>query len=145
MLKPNVSYETVEGYKYKTNEGGAITEVEGTLKLGEGNRNLYAQRIAGGDYRLPDDDGGHLIASQFLGSGELDNLVPMNSQLNRSGGKWYNMEQDWASTLKEGKEVKVKIEPVYEGDNLRPISFEIEYTIEGMKTKFIEILNQTGG
>ncbi|QLY82307.1 DNA/RNA non-specific endonuclease [Clostridium intestinale] len=145
VLKPNVSYETVEGYKYKTNEVGVITEVEGTLKLGEGNRNLYAQRIAGGDYRLPDDDGGHLIASQFLGSGELDNLVPMNSQINRSGGKWYNMEQDWASALKEGKEVRVKIEPVYGVDNLRPISFEIEYTIEGMKTKFIEILNQAGG
>ena len=145
VLKTNVSYETVEGYKYKTNEVGVITEVEGTLKLGEGNRNLYAQRIAGGDYRLPDDDGGHLIASQFLGSGELDNLVPMNSQINRSGGKWYNMEQDWASALKEGKEVRVKIEPVYGGDNLRPISFEIEYTIEGMKTKFIEILNQAGG
>ncbi|MGV2804250.1 hypothetical protein GNF85_11300 [Clostridium perfringens] len=35
-------------------------------------------RIAGVDYRLPDDDGGHLIASQFLGSGELDDLVPIN-------------------------------------------------------------------
>lgn len=88
VLKSNVSYETVEGYKYKTNELGAIIEVEGTLKLGEGNRNLYAQRIAGGDYRLSDDDGGHLIASQFLGSGELDNLVPMNSQINRSGERW---------------------------------------------------------
>ncbi|MGV2804249.1 hypothetical protein GNF85_11295 [Clostridium perfringens] len=38
VLKPNVNYETVEGYKYKTNEVGAITEVEGTLKLGEGNQ-----------------------------------------------------------------------------------------------------------
>ncbi|MGV2804246.1 hypothetical protein GNF85_11280 [Clostridium perfringens] len=145
VLKSNVSYETVEGYKYKTNELGAISEVEGTLKLGEGNRNLYAQRIAGGDYRLSDDDGGHLIASQFLGSGELDNLVPMNSQINRSGGKWYNMEQEWASALKKGKEVKVKIDPIYNLDNIRPIRFEIEYTIEGMKTKFIEILNQAGG
>lgn len=50
-----------------------------------------------------------------------------------------------ASALKEGKEVKVKIEPVYEGSSLRPKSFQIEYTIEGEKTKFIEILNQAGG
>ena len=145
VLKPNVSYETVEGYKYKTNDVGAITEVEGTLKLGEGNRNLYAQRIAGGDYRLPDDDGGHLIASQFLGSGELDNLVPMNSQINRSGGKWYNMEQEWANALKEGKEVKVKIEPIYDSDNLRPVSFKVKYNIDGQRTKIIKILNQAGG
>ena len=137
VLKPNVCYETVEGYKYKTNDVGAITEVEGTLKLGEGNRNLYAQRIAGGDYRLPDDDGGHLIASQFLGSGELDNLVPMNSQINRSGGKWYNMEQEWANALKEGKEVKVKIEPIYDSDNLRPVSFKVKYNIDGQRTKII--------
>ena len=145
VLKPNVCYETVEGYKYKTNDVGAITEVEGTLKLVEGNRNLYAQRIAGGDYRLPDDDGGHLIASQFLGSGELDNLVPMNSQINRSGGKWYNMEQEWANALKEGKEVKVKIEPIYDSDNLRPVSFKVKYNIDGQRTKIIKILNQAGG
>lgn len=67
MLKPNVKYETIEGYKYKTNDVGLITEVEGSLKLGEGSRNPYAQRISGREYRLPDDDGGHLIATQFLG------------------------------------------------------------------------------
>ena len=145
ILKPNVSYETIEGYKYKTNDFGAITEVEGTLKLGDGNRNPYAQRMAGSDYRLPDDDGGHLIASQFLGSSELDNLVPMNSQINRLGGKWYNMEQEWASALKEGKEVNVKIEPIYDSDNLRPISFKVKYTINGQRAKIIKILNQAGG
>ena len=69
----------------------------------------------------------------------------MNSQINRAGGKWYNMETEWANALKEGKEVNVKIEPIYEADNLRPVSFDIEYTIEGMKTKFIEMLNQAGG
>lgn len=49
------------------------------------------------------DDGGRLIGSQFLGSGKIDNLVLMNSQINRAGGKWYNMEKDWASDLKEGE------------------------------------------
>lgn len=69
----------------------------------------------------------------------------MNSQINRYGGKWYDMEQDWASALKEGKEVNVKIEPIYELDNLRPISFKVKYTIEGQRTKIIKILNQAGG
>lgn len=41
--------------------------------------------------RLPDDDGGHLIGSQFHGPGDIDNLVAQNSQINRSGGEWYNI------------------------------------------------------
>ena len=145
VLKPDVEYTTKEGYKYKTNSSGSIEEVEGTLKLGDGKRSLYAQRTAGGDYRLPDDDGGHLIGSQFLGSGKIDNLVPMNSQINRAGGKWYNMETEWANALKQGKDVQVKIHNIYEPNNLRPVSFKIKYTIEGERTKIIKILNKSGG
>ncbi|NFQ68129.1 DNA/RNA non-specific endonuclease [Clostridium sporogenes] len=145
VLKPNVEYTTNEGYKHKTDNMGAIDEVEGTLKLRDGKRSLYAQRTAGGDYRLADDDGGHLIGSQFLGSGKLDNLVPMNSQINRAGRKWYNMETEWANALKEGKDVQVKIQNIYESNNLRPVSFKIKYTIEGEKTKIIKILNKSGG
>lgn len=33
------------------------------------------------DEYLPDDEGGHLIARIFKGSGDLDNLVPMNGNL----------------------------------------------------------------
>ncbi|KIE45982.1 DNA/RNA non-specific endonuclease family protein [Clostridium argentinense CDC 2741] len=47
--------------------------------------------------------------------------------------------------MKQGKEVKVRIEPIYEANSLRPSSFEVEYVIQGMKAKFIEILNQAGG
>lgn len=86
-----------------------------------------------------------MIGSQFLGSGKLDNLVPMNSQINRAGGKWYNMETEWANALKKGKEVQVKIQNIYETNNLRPVSFNIKYTIEGEKTKIIKILNKSGG
>ncbi|URZ02834.1 DNA/RNA non-specific endonuclease [Clostridium felsineum] len=145
VLKPNCEYTTKEGYKYKTNSLGDIEEVEGKLKLGDGKRSLYAQRTVGGDYRLPDDDGGHLIGSQFLGSGKIDNLVPMNSQINRSGGKWYSMETEWANALKEGKDVQVKIQNIYELNNSRPVSFKIKYTIEGEKTKIIKISNKSGG
>ncbi|MDQ7864191.1 DNA/RNA non-specific endonuclease [Peribacillus frigoritolerans] len=50
-------------------------------------RNNYAQRIAGRKDRLPDDQGGHLIASIFKGSVHLDNLVPLNANLNMRGWK----------------------------------------------------------
>ncbi|WP_420873344.1 DNA/RNA non-specific endonuclease, partial [Paenibacillus silvae] len=38
-----------------------------------------------GQGRLTDDDGGHLIGAQFKGPKDIDNLVPQNSQINRSG------------------------------------------------------------
>lgn len=91
------------------------------------NRNSYAQRVAGREDRLPNDDGGHLIASIFNGSGSLDNLVPMNSTLNR--GDWKAMEKSWAKALDNGETVDVKIEPIYSGTSQRSISFEVEYKI----------------
>ncbi|WP_243572430.1 T7SS effector LXG polymorphic toxin [Bacillus stercoris] len=148
VLKPNVEYKTKEGYTYNTDNYGRITKVEADLQLGEAKRNQYAQSNAGKPHdRLPDDDGGHLIGSQFRGSGELDNLVAQNSQINRSGGEWYKMETEWAAALKEEppRKVSVRIRPKYLGDSLRPDSFEVIYRIEGkgLFKKFIK--NQAGG
>ncbi len=77
-LKPNIRYVTNEGYKYTTDNSGRISAVEAKLELGKAKRNSYAQKSVGRNYRLPNDDGGHLIASIFKGSGNIDNLVPMN-------------------------------------------------------------------
>ncbi|MCA1294998.1 DNA/RNA non-specific endonuclease [Paenibacillus sp. alder61] len=77
----------------------------------------------------------------------MDNLVPQNSQINRSGGNWFEMETEWANALKEvpPKRVTVKIEPVYSGDSLRPDLFEVTYQIGNKKEVTITILNQAGG
>ena len=64
------------------------------------------QVAAGRENRLPDDDGGHLIGTQFHGSGDIDNLVAQNKQINRSGGEWYNMEKEWANALSEFRRKK---------------------------------------
>nr|WP_235701753.1 DNA/RNA non-specific endonuclease [Bacillus altitudinis] len=42
-----------------------------------------------------------MIASIFKWSGDIYNLVQMNSQINRSGGKWYEMEWGWLACLKK--------------------------------------------
>ncbi|MGM0758067.1 MAG: DNA/RNA non-specific endonuclease, partial [Bacillota bacterium] len=105
-----------------------------------------AQSNSGKPDRLLDDDGGHLIASIFKGSGDIDNLLPMNSQINRSGGKWYTMEQEWLAALKEvpPQHVEVSIRPVYKDDSLRPERFVVRYKI-GERTKRETIKNQPGG
>ncbi len=147
-LAPNVRYITEDGYKYTTDELGRIVDVEaGELILQKGKRNKGMQVAACREDRLPDDDGGHLIGTQFHGSRDIDNLIAQNRQINRSGGEWYNMEQEWANALggKPPKKVTVKIEPVYSGQSMRPNSFMVEYQIQGKKPVIREILNKAGG
>ncbi|MEI5949496.1 DNA/RNA non-specific endonuclease [Bacillus albus] len=150
VLAPDVEYKSPSGHTYKTDSERRITSVEGELKIGDAKRNPYAQRKAGQNGpngrndRLKDDDGGHLIASMFEGSGDIDNLVAMNSQINRSGGKWYSLEQKWSQALADGKTVKVKIEPIYLDDSIRPSQFKIAYEING-EIKKVRIKNQAGG
>ena len=148
QLLPDIQYVSDQGYKYTTDSLGRIVSVEADeLVLDKATRNLYSQRKVGGLDRLADDDGGHLIASMFKGSGDIDNLVAMNSDINRSGGVWFNMEQEWKQALSEvpPKKVSVSIEPVYGSSSIRPIQFEVYYQIEGKLPEIRTILNQAGG
>jgi hypothetical protein len=43
------------------------------------------------------------------------------------------LENKWAKALKNGKKVSVEIKVNYNGDSLRPDSFEIVYVIDGRK------------
>ncbi len=89
--------------------------------------NAYAQKVVGRENRKKGDEGGHLIASIFDGSGNLDNLVPMRRNLNR--GDWRSMENTWKSALKKGQKVQVEIKINYSGASQRPISFDVRYKI----------------
>ena len=154
-LLPNIQYVTEDGYRYSTDEFGRISKVEvDELVLKKATRNAHSQRVAGREGRVVEadtvqglDDGGHLIGTQFNGSGDLDNLVAMNRDINRSGGAWFNMEKDWANALKETppKKVTVNIEPIYSGKSLRPDRFKVMYEIEGKMPEVKTILNQIGG
>ncbi|MDU1625956.1 MAG: DNA/RNA non-specific endonuclease, partial [Staphylococcus epidermidis] len=99
----------------------------------DGGRNTYAQRTVGREDRLPDDDGGHLIARAFGGSKDIDNLVPQSKYINRSfkeNGEWYNMEKEWREAIESEDQVKnIKIEVQYRGDSQRPTEFQVEYEI----------------
>lgn len=98
------------------------------------DRNGYQQSVKCKDAKdgLPDDHGGHLIASIFDGAGEQINLLPMKSSLNL--GAWKSMENTWKTALEQSKNVRVEIRPAYIGDSLRPAGFEIDYWIDGVKT-----------
>ncbi len=130
-LAPNSEYE-INGYKYKTDEKGRIVSAEGTLHLKDREGKLRIrdsiEAIGKGDQR-DGDDRGHLIGDQFDGSNGLENMIPQDADVNEKDFR--NFENELAGAVKEGKEVTVKIEPIYEGDSRRPVAIGVTYSIDG--------------
>lgn len=56
--------------------------------------------------RLKTDEGGHLIASIFEGSGKLDNLVPMDGNLIKENGK--SLRTCGSNTSKKEEKLRLK-------------------------------------
>lgn len=132
-LLPNIEY-TVRGYHYRTDDNGRIISASGDLqwKNHEGRLDILdnIHDIGKGDERQTDDRG-HLIADEFNGSNGKENLVPMDSELNRHGD-YRKLEREWEQALYDKRSVHVKIEPEYSGDSKRPDSFHVGYTIDGI-------------
>lgn len=131
-LVPNNEY-TINGYKYETDSNGRIISAEGKLQVKdhEGRREMDPRHtVDKGNYKETDDRG-HLIADMFNGSGGLENVVPMDANLNR--GDYVKLEKSLAEAVKDGADVRLKVEPKYEGDSARPSEFKVSYTIDGDK------------
>ncbi len=129
-LLPNCEY-TLNGYKYTTDDKGRIISAEGRLHLKTGDRlNIKdsIDAIGKGD-QLEGDDRGHLIGDQFDGANGLENMIPQDADINRYDFKFF--ENSLAKAVKDGKDVYVKIEPIYEGDSRRPVAIVVTYSIDG--------------
>lgn len=131
-LIPNNKYE-VKGYQYKTDEEGRIVEASGKLKMKapDYERDMESVRKKEGQEYRDTDDRGHLIGHQFGGSDRLENLVPMDAKLNQ--GDFAKLENTLADAVKDGADVRLKVEPIYEGDSTRPSEFRVTYSIDGDK------------
>ena len=132
-LIPNNEFE-INGYKYRTDDKGRAVSAEGKLQVKdhEGRRDMDPRSAVDKGDMKKTDDRGHLIADRFNGSGEIENLVPMDSDLNQHGD--YNkMENTLAEAVQDGAKVELKVEPVYEGNSTRPSEFRVIYSIDGEK------------
>ena len=74
---------------------------------------------------------GHLIGYQFGGSGGMENLSIMAGEVNH--GDFYKLEKKLADAVKAGDEVKMKVEPVYEGTSNKPSEYRVTHIINGEK------------
>ena len=140
--EPNTVYKVDGDKTFHTDAQGRTSLAASTLSPTKNDRNGY-QQCKAGKCGNTGDEGGHLIASIFNGPGEKLNLVPMDGNLNK--GVWKSMENSWAKALKDGKQVDVKIEPVYSGNNKRPDSFSVTYSIDGGRPVIKDISNTPGG
>ena len=82
-------------YTYTESQFGKTAE--GVLALGKGTRNAYDQRTVGSVHRSKDDDGAHLIAARYKGSGSKENLEAVHRNINRGSCK--RMENNLADLL----------------------------------------------
>ena len=131
-LLPNTEYE-INGYKYKTDDKGRPISAEGKLRISDSDypRNMEMVREIDSQEYKQGDDRGHLIAHWFGGSDKLENLVPMDAKLNR--GDFKKLENTLADAVNGGADVRLKVEPVYEGNSTRPSEFRVSYSIDGDK------------
>lgn len=129
-LLPSTNYE-VNGYKYETDDKGRVASAEGKLRIQEPDyvRNMEEVRKFENQEYKDGDQRGHLIGHQFGGSDKLENLVPMDAKLNQ--GDFAKLENTLADAVKNGADVRLKVEPKYENNSTRPSEFRVSYSIDG--------------
>lgn len=128
------------GFQYELDENDRVIHVEGSLDSITAERNQYNQRQAGGEDRLLDDHGGHLIGARFGGSSEPFNLVPMNDKLNLRDFK--GLENEWQSEIDLDNDVKVEFDLSYESDeSQRPSAIMIKQIINEGEPEFASFGN----
>ena len=71
----------------------------------------------------------------------MENLVPMEGKLNK--GDYAKLEDTLAEAVKDGADVRMKVEPVYSEDSNRPDEFRVTYTIDGDK-EVVVFKNRSG-
>ncbi len=126
-FKTNSLYKVGNCYYQTDNACARVKRVWGTLINRSAARHPAQSRV-GKLARNIGDDGGHLIASRFYGTGQPINLVPMNSRINQAGGAWYRMEQDIDYYLRLNRGIAVGIDIVihYPDEvSLRPSAFTV--------------------
>ena len=129
-LAPNSEF-VINGYNYKTDEFGRTVSAEGTLRIHDHKRNMDSNEAVFKGEKEPGFERGHLIGHQFGGSGGIENLSIMAGEVNR--GDFLKLENKLAAAVKDSADVKMKVEPIYEGDSNKPTEYRATYSINGEK------------
>lgn len=113
------------GYDYSIDDRDRTREAKGLLSNETAKRSRGSQAAAGGQDRLPSDDGGHYVAARLNGPRDAFNHFAQDSNFNR--GSYRQLEDRWAKTQHAGHQVYVDIVPEYRGASKRPYSIEVTW------------------
>ena len=83
--------------------------------------------------------GGHYIAARFDGPTEAFNHFAQDANFNRSG--YRVLEDEWARDKREGRAIRVKIVPRFDGTSARPSVIDVWWTVDG-RSKSLKFLNE---
>lgn len=120
------------GYNFTLDSDTRSRQIDGTIALSPDQaRSRAAQAAAGGEDRLPTDQGGHYIARQFGGPADDINHFAQDQNFNQSA--YAKMENDWKKATEAGEKVHVTITPTYAGASKRPSEIDVIYSIGGIK------------
>lgn len=132
-LIPNNQYE-INGYTYKTDNIGRIVSSEGILHLKKHEGRLpikdSLETIAHGEQK-ENHDRGHIVGDQFDGSSGMENITAQDSKENQ--GVYKKLEDQLANAIKQGKEVKYRIDIHYDEKSYIPTDRVYHYSINGEK------------
>ncbi|MBN8209863.1 DNA/RNA non-specific endonuclease [Bacillus sp. NTK071] len=131
-LKSHIRYITGEyDYIYETDNAGRIVSfATENLQLTSRTERLSHSKNTLGKVK-GQDHAGHLAGDRFGGSPKIDNLVSQLSEVNLI--QYKKIEEEWATALKEvpPKKVTTDVEIIYDGNDVRPQKFIVNYTIDG--------------
>lgn len=146
---PNKKYKVNGCIEYRTDKFGRVVNASADrTKLYKSSKKINAQRDSYTQRQVVEslggkrgvDDGGHLFSNSVNGPNNLINQVPMNSQIQRSGGAWREFEKMEEEAIKAGKNVVSERKLLYKGDSKRPYAIEAKCVIDGkVVKKLIEI------
>ena len=89
------------------------------------------------------DEGGHYVGRRFDGPTDDFNHFAQNQNFNRSA--YAQMENEWATHLKNGQSVRIEIIPSYTGDSLRPDALSVNYWVDEQTAVTRFFANAAGG
>ncbi|XWY19291.1 DNA/RNA non-specific endonuclease [Bisgaard Taxon 45] len=116
-LQPNTIYEFENGDRVETDDKGRVIKSTFTPILVEDKRtpedNAKTREV--GKTGKEGDEGGHIQAHSLGGSSEKINLFPQDANFNR--GEYKKIENSIKNDLKEGKDVQVTVELIYDDPN----------------------------
>lgn len=133
-LLPDNTY-VINDYEYKTDSMGKIVSAEGQVHLKDHKGRLEikdSKEVIGRGDERETDDRGHLVGDQLGGSNGMENIVAQDAKINQ--GDYKKLEDKLASEVKNGKDVYIKVEPIYGDKNsYRPTAIKYTSIVNGEK------------